>query len=234
MLRQFVGPKYGQKALRAALKEVLGDAKLGAALTRLVIPAYDITTGRVFIFKTRHLDRFRFDVSVEAVEIAMCTSAAPTYFPANWIPEHNAAYVDGGVWANAPMMVGITEAVGFLGKRLDQLDVLSVGTTSPVPDFSDETRSGLIGWGPRMASLLTTAQAQGSVAMAQVLCRNRFHRINAEVPNDWIAMDSTKSVDKLIGAGRAEAVKDANYRVVSEMCLNDVPVQPFVAAGASS
>jgi patatin-like phospholipase/acyl hydrolase len=234
MLRQFVRPKYGQKALRAALKEVLGDAKFGAALTRLVIPAYDITTGRVFIFKTRHLDRFRYDVGVEAVEIAMCTSAAPTYFPANLIPEHNAAYVDGGVWANAPMMVAITEAVGFLGKHLDELDILSVGTTQPVADFSDETRSGLIGWGPRMASLLMTAQSQGSVAMAQVLCRNRFHRINAVVPNDWIAMDSTKSVDKLIGTGRAEAAKDANYRVVSERFLNGTPVKPFGAAGASS
>lgn len=79
-----------------------------------------------------------------------------------------------------------------------------------------------------------TAQAQGSVAMAQVLCPNRVHRINAEVPNDWIAMDSTKSVDKLIGAGRVEARKDANYRVVSETFLNDIPVKPFVAVGASS
>jgi hypothetical protein len=111
---------------------------------------------------------------------------------------------------------------------------VGVGTTSPVPDFSDEIRSGLIGWGPRMASLLTTAQAQASVAIAQVLCRNRFHRINAEVPNDWIAMDSTKSVDKLISAGRVEARKDANNRVVSETFLNDIPVKPFVAVGASS
>jgi len=111
VLRQFVKPKYDQTALRAALKEVLGDAKLGAARTRLVIPAYDITTGRVFIFKTRHLDRFRYDVGVKAVEIAMCTSAAPTYFPANSLPEHgDVKYIDGGVWANVPVMVGITEA----------------------------------------------------------------------------------------------------------------------------
>lgn len=162
LLRQFVKSKYDQGALRGALKEVLGDAKLGAAHTRLVIPAYDITTGRVFVFKTRHLDRFRYDVDVKAVEIAMCTAAAPTYFPANLLPEHaKVSYVDGGVWANAPVMVGITEAVGFLGRRLDELDVLSVGTTAPVPDFSDEIRSGLIGWGPRMASLLMTARIAG-------------------------------------------------------------------------
>lgn len=234
LLRQVCRSKYDPAALRSALTEVLGSEKVGAARTRLVIPAYDITTGRVFVFKTRHLDRFQFDVDIEAVEIAMCTSAAPTYFPANLLPDYaDVAFVDGGVWANTPVMVGITEAVGFLGKRLDELDVLSVGTTSPVPDFSKELRSGLIGWGKRMSSLFMTAQAQGSTAMAQVLCGNRFHRINSVVPNDWMAMDSTRSVEKLIGAGLVEARKDANYRPVSEMFLNDAPVKPFVEGGTS-
>ena len=232
MLRQFRTTKYEQTALRAALTDVLGNERLGAARTRLVIPAYDITTGRVFVFKTRHLDRFRYDIDIPAVEIAMCTSAAPTYFPANLLPQNaEAAYVDGGVWANAPIMVAITEAVGFLGKGFDELDVLSVGTTSPVPDFSKEIDSGLIRWGTRMTSLFMTAQTQGAVAMAQVLCRDRFHRINAVVPDEWMAMDSTQSVDKLIAAGRAEARKDANYRVVSERFLNGTPVECFIDAG---
>jgi len=234
LLRQFRTTKYAQTALRAALTDVLGTERLGAARTRLVIPAYDITTGRVFIFKTRHLDRFRFDIDIPAVEIAMCTSAAPTFFPANLLPEHaEVAYIDGGVWANNPVMVAITEAAGFLGKKLADLDVLSVGTTSPVPDFSDEIRAGLIGWGPRISSLFMTAQAQGAVAMAQVLCAKGFHRINAVVPNDWMAMDSTRSVEKLIGAGRAEAVKDANYRVAQQRFFNDTPVEPFVAVEGS-
>jgi len=233
-LRQLGRSKYDPKALRAVLTEVLGSEKLGAARTRLAIPAYDLTNGRVFIFKTRHLDRFQFDVDIPAVEIAMCTSAAPTYFPANVIAQQgNTRYVDGGIWANTPVLVAITEAVGFLGKSLDQLDLLSVGTTAPVPDFSDEIRSGLVGWGPKMASLFMTAQTQAAAAMGQVLCGKRFHRINAIVPNDWMAMDSTKSVEKLIAAGRAEAVKDANFRVVSERFLNGVPIEPFVVPGGA-
>jgi uncharacterized protein len=235
LLRQLRKNKYDQTALRAVLTSVLGEARLGDARTRLVIPAYDLTNGRVFVFKTRHIDRFRYDVNVPAVEIAMCTSAAPTYFPANLLPEHaRTAYVDGGVWANTPVMVGITEAVGFLGKSLDALDVLSVGTTSPVPDFSDEIRSGLVGWGPRLSSLFMTAQAQGTVAMAEVLCGKSFHRINAVVPNDWMAMDSIESVEKLIGAGLAEAHKNANYRVVSSRFLNDDPAEPFRDAGTGT
>ena len=150
VLRQLGRSKYDQKPLRAALTSVLENQQLGDARTRLVIPAYDLTNGRIFIFKTRHLDRFQFDVDIPAVEIAMCTSAAPTYFPANVIVQHgNTRYVDGGIWANTPVLVAITEAVGFLGKSLDQLDLLSVGTTEPAPDFSGEIRSGLIGWGPK-------------------------------------------------------------------------------------
>ncbi|MCG7597158.1 CBASS cGAMP-activated phospholipase [Mycobacterium sp. PSTR-4-N] len=234
-LRQVFGSKFGQKALREQLTKVLGNEKLGGARTRLVIPAYDITTGRVFAFKTRHLERFRFDVDIEAVEIAMCTSAAPTYFPANLLPQRgNAAYVDGGIWANAPVMVGLVEAVGFLEVPLDRIDLLSVGTTSSVPSFSNELRSGLLGWGPHLSNLFMTAQAQGAVAMAQVLCRDRLHRINAAVPDDWMAMDNTKSVEKLIAAGRAEAQKVANYAVVSERFLNATAVTPFVPFGESS
>lgn len=76
-----------------------------------------------------------------------------------------------------------------------------------------------------------TAQTQGAMAMAQVLCRDRFHRINAVVPDEWMAMDSTQSVDKLIVAGRAEARKDANYRIVSQRFLNGTPVERFIDAG---
>lgn len=234
-VRQLFSIKYEQKALREQLTRVLGDEKLGSARTRLVIPAYDITTGRVFVFKTRHLKRFQFDIDVDAVEIAMCTSAAPTYFPANLLPQHGlAAYVDGGIWANAPVMVGLVEAVGFLGIPLERVELLSVGTTSSVPAFSNEIRSGLLRWAPHLSNLFMTAQAQGSIAMAEVLCGDRLHRINAVVPADWMAMDNVKSVQKLIALGRAEAQKTAHYSVVESRFLNGTPVEPFVAVGESA
>jgi uncharacterized protein len=231
-LRQLRTTKYAPTALRDALTDLLGASTLGEAHTRLVIPAYDITTGRVFVFKTRHLPRFEYDVDVPAVDIALCTSAAPTYFRANLLAQHaKVAYIDGGVWANTPAMVGIVEAVGFLGRGLDEIDVLSVGTTSPVPDFSNQVQSGAIAWGKGMVDLFMTAQTQGSVAMAQVLCGSRFHRINMTVPDEWTTMDTVRRVHELIGAGQAEARKKANHEVVRERFLNDTPIERFVDAG---
>lgn len=70
--------------------------------------------------------------------------------------------------------------------------------------------------------------------MAEVLCGDRLHRINAVVPADWMAMDNVKSVQKLIALGRAEAQKTAHYSVVESRFLNGTPVEPFVAVGESA
>jgi hypothetical protein len=120
----------------------------------------------------------------------------------------------------------------ILGQRLDQLDVLSIGTTSPLPDFGDEADMGLVGWGPKIISLLMTAQAQGSVAMAQVLCGGGLHRMDATVPKKWLTMDNVSRVKELISSGRAEATKAQHVAVVQERFLNGVKVEPFTPVSA--
>jgi uncharacterized protein len=39
------------------------------------------------------------------------------------------SFVDGGVWANNPVLAAVVEAVCFLDVSMDQIDVLSIGTT---------------------------------------------------------------------------------------------------------
>jgi patatin-like phospholipase/acyl hydrolase len=59
----------------------------------------------------------------------LAASAAPTYFPAHGIPWHG-TYIDGGVWANAPVMVGVTEALDFLKQKPKEIRLLSISTTN--------------------------------------------------------------------------------------------------------
>ena len=131
----FSGPKHSHTVLRAALKEVFQQRRFGESTCRLVIPTYDAIGGRIFIMKTAHHERFHYDIEASAVDVALATSAAPTYFAAERFPQHdNASYVDGGVWANCPVLAGVTEALAFLGQKLQDLDVLSIGaTTAPRP-----------------------------------------------------------------------------------------------------
>ena len=54
-----------------------------------------------------------------AVDVALATSAASTYFPAHTIPGRG-TFIDGGLWANCPAMVGVVEALDFLGQAPEQ------------------------------------------------------------------------------------------------------------------
>jgi patatin-like phospholipase/acyl hydrolase len=72
-------PKYSAEPPRAALQGVFGNKLLKESKCRLLIPAYDVVAGRIFLFKTRHDPRFLFDENASAVEIALTTAAAPTF-----------------------------------------------------------------------------------------------------------------------------------------------------------
>lgn len=104
VLRHLFQPKHSQQALRVALTEVLGERKLGESLRPLVIPTYDAVGGRIFLLKTAHHEHLRHDYEAPAINVALATAAAPTYFAATRFPNHgNNSYVDGGVWANSPV-----------------------------------------------------------------------------------------------------------------------------------
>ncbi|MDJ0675490.1 MAG: patatin-like phospholipase family protein [Calothrix sp. MO_167.B42] len=60
------------------------------------------------------------------IDAALCTSAAPTYFP----PHHHPTYgfcVDGGVFANNPSTLALARALGS-GVELQNIRMLSIGT----------------------------------------------------------------------------------------------------------
>jgi uncharacterized protein len=73
------------------LEGVFGNKRLKDAKCRLLIPAYDVVAGRVYLFKTRHHPRFIFDEDALPVEIALATSAAPTFFEQVKVSAHSGA-----------------------------------------------------------------------------------------------------------------------------------------------
>ena len=122
-------PKYTSQTLRQTIAKVTGDRPLKEAMTRLVIPSYDVNTGKVYLFKTPHHENYTHHADVAAADVALATSAAPTYFPAHSIAGRG-TFIDGGLWANCPVMVGVVEALDFLGQAPQNVRMLSVSTTS--------------------------------------------------------------------------------------------------------
>lgn len=78
----FMGPKHSHAVLTEKLTLVHGDRKFGDSKIRVVIPTCDAINGRNYAFKTAHHSRFVFDAAAPSIDVALATSAAPTYFEA--------------------------------------------------------------------------------------------------------------------------------------------------------
>jgi predicted acylesterase/phospholipase RssA len=139
---------------------------LGDSTVRLCIPAFEGKHSEVFVFKTPHHRDYKFDRFELMVKVGAATAAAPTYFRPL---EHNGyTLVDGGVWANNPIMLAVIEALICFDLDRAQVDVLSLGCGND-PYVVSPLQSGLGGkltWydlifaAMRLQSLAATNQAR--------------------------------------------------------------------------
>ncbi|MEB3477153.1 CBASS cGAMP-activated phospholipase [Pasteurella multocida] len=139
--------KYNSDILKDILVDWFGDALIGDLKHPVVIPAVDYTTGNPVAFKTAHHDTFKRDWKQKIVDVALATSAAPTYFKRHRIGENE--YIDGGLFANSPSLVGLHEAEIFFEYPINQVKILSIGTLSSKKTINPKTNKegGLSDWG---------------------------------------------------------------------------------------
>ena len=231
LFRQILkGPKISQQTLRQELVAILHDRKFGEARCRLVIPSYDAMSGRIYVFKTAHHPRLRYDVEAPAVDVALATSAAPTYFAAAPFPTHrDGSYVDGGVWANCPALVGLVEATVILKQPLSDIDILSIGTTNAPFSISKNKNASALKWNLGLINLMFEAQMEAALAQASLLIENRLHRVNFVAnPGDFSLDDaSPDAIAKLSNVGWQTARKREHAEVIRVRFLNGVPVAKF-------
>ena len=73
------------------------------------MPSADGRHGDLYVFKTPHHPDFRLDGHELMTKIGAATSAAPTYYRP--LEDGGYTFVDGGLWANNPIMVGLVDAL---------------------------------------------------------------------------------------------------------------------------
>lgn len=203
----FWGPKYCAEPLRGALHGVLGDRRLGEAQTRLVIPAWHPQTQRVYIFKTAHHPRLKTDYKELAIDAAMGTAAAPSYF-AQHVTANDVGLVDGGLWANNPTGIAVVEAVATLGWSASDLKVLSIGCLEDIKVVREAYGAARLA--PQLASLFMAGQSHGSLGIAQILTgdpheRRAIYRVSQPVPDGFYTLDDTRRIRDLKDRAFAEA-----------------------------
>ncbi|MEL7106270.1 MAG: CBASS cGAMP-activated phospholipase [Pseudomonadota bacterium] len=203
------GPKHPSDPLKAVLENLLQDRRLGHARTRVMIPAFHGKTQRVYIFKTAHADRLTTDFKELAVDVAMSTAAAPTYFE-EYHTERDLGLVDGGLWANNPSGIAVVEGIGTLGSKPSKVRVLSVSCLEDVDEI--RSRTGAIRFAPQMAGFFMAGQSHGSLGIAHVLTghvggsdHRAIYRVTQSVGPNVYKLDDTRTIRDLKSRALAEA-----------------------------
>lgn len=188
------GAKYSPRYLHSILMEVHGEQTLRQLNTPVVIPTYDLDacarSERPRAGKPKFFESVD-DGKARVVDVAMATSAAPTFFPAY------RGYIDGGVVANNPAACAATQA-RLWGIPTTRIRVLSIGTgLSPTYIEGSENDWGIVQWAPKVPGLLVDGPAGVTHTLCAELLGQKYHRLDGTLHRP-ISLDDASAVEPLI------------------------------------
>jgi len=208
--------------LRAILKDIFINETLGELYQRrkigLCLTSVNVATHNSRVFKTAHDPYKNADDYFKLIDICLATSAAPLILPIAEIENphekgHISNYVDGGLWANNPVLVGLIEAL-HVSDTKQAIEIISIGTCPPPSGTSmigNEAQRGLLGWnfGIKVLELSMDAQSSGHHFMAELLAQY-FNRCGREIKILRLEQSSPSS-EQALHLGLDNASKKACY-----------------------
>ena len=187
-IRRWHRPAYSSKALKQELLGIFGDTPLEDARVRLCIPSFEGIHGEPWIYKTPHHPDYRKDRVERMVTVALATSAAATYLRA--VPNNGYLMVDGGLWANNPIMNAVTDALACFDIRRSQIRILSLGCgETPFKVDPGRAKGGLFQWRDAIRAAMR-AQSHNALGQAYLLVgKENVVRLDAPETANPIPMD---------------------------------------------
>jgi hypothetical protein len=213
-----LGAKYSRAGLEAAVSGTLGNAaatRISEVAKPLVVTAVSATNGGTVLFDSSAGGGMK-DITLR--EVALSTSAAPTYFP-----EFNVggnSLIDGGIVANAPDVVAMMKSMSAFGQRPEEVRMLSIGTAGGVMGevFRDGRSAGALKWmvARNLFGLTVGAQQELSLGLVRDLLGERYLRID-------VTPDSVRA--KVIALDKADSTATATLRELSRQAIEDADRQ---------
>ncbi|MGD0185238.1 MAG: CBASS cGAMP-activated phospholipase [Roseiarcus sp.] len=215
---------YERKPLEEELLRIFGDAALGESKVRLCIPSFDGHYGEPWIYKTPHHPDYKRDKFERMKIVGLATAAAPTYFAA--LPNNGYTMVDGGLWANNPIMNALVDALACFDLDRRQIQILSLGCGET--SFKVDSVKAIGGMWQWRESLFAAMRAQSLNALGQAFLlvgKNQVLRLDAPESIDPVALDDyTRAHAEL--PNMARSLVEASGHKIAEMFLSE-PAERF-------
>jgi patatin-like phospholipase/acyl hydrolase len=205
-----IGAKYDNSNLKTSLINLFGsEMTLGQLRRRVLIPAFQLDNGcgpsqagKVRRWKPKFFHNFPgldSDGTELVLDVAMRSSAAPTYFPSYQ------GYIDGAVVANNPSMCALAQAIDPArgNQTLADIRILSLGTGMHPTFISGQS----LDWGfAQWAKPLTVLMIDGGMGVVDYQCSQvlglNFLRFDPPLP-EVIEIDDAGKIDDLIAFANA-------------------------------
>ena len=194
-----LGPKYPNDGLRGVLRDVFGDRRLGEVPARIALTAYRLdsesenpgqaprTDGPVVMHNypgSKYLD-------LKLVDALVRSSAAAPFFPSHQ------GHIDGGYWANNPVLAACAVAVHEVGGDPRSIKLLSIGTGEIPGYYPGSPAWGLAGVAKPALSILFDGASQSAEWIASALIPpGQYVEVNPILPRD-IPLDDWSAVGEL-------------------------------------
>lgn len=199
-LDELIRANYSQETLKQILTDEFQEKIFKDVKIRSLIPAYDLEAQKTG-FENHARPKFwdsndAKDGQKKIVDIALMTSAAPTFFPTYQ------GFADGALFANNPS----DSAIGLaLKEGHKDISLLSIGTGFQAFKIADEFNNGEIAsqdwglsqWAPHLIDLIMMGLNITSDYKSKQLLKNKYLRINPAVDIE-IKLDSIDKMKYLI------------------------------------
>ncbi|WP_078546557.1 CBASS cGAMP-activated phospholipase [Litchfieldia alkalitelluris] len=203
---------YSDQYLRKYLKEAFRGISLEDIDKPLLIPAVNASNGKPYVHRSNFGHPESKDLSIELWDAVLSSCSAPIYFPPNNV-KNNYLSIDGGLWANNPSLVCITDALHHFNEDLKDIKIFSLGTGIQTIHYSIDQNKywGLKKWlpfhfpemkfTPKLIDLALNLSSESVTYHCQQLLGKNYLRINCELGKE-IPFDDIDSIFPLIELGK--------------------------------
>ncbi len=184
------GPKYDSDGITKVVDDTFGNLTFDQSLVPTMVPAYDMQANKPIFFKSWRPEQ---DLFLTA-DIALATSAAPTYFSPHCFSSLGAVpytCLDGGIAANDPSYCLTVEAKKLFGMDC-RLKIVSLGTgdKEPAQIFGGLENAGTLGWSVKIAEILVDGEMGVTDYLMEKEYGNAYSRWNPPITTEHSSLDS--------------------------------------------